>query len=216
MSDTGHREPSIASSATLHAMAAVDIVSFAAPGRSDDIQLYLREALYRILQSAFTGAGIPWEQCYHEDRGDGIFILLPSTTPPLLLVDPMALKLKALVRRHNRVSSPAGNLQLRVAVHAGLVHVGEFGPSGSAVTHLFRLLDAPAFRKAVHKSDTEVGVIISDSFYDDAVLPGLGMLDPASYTPLHIRVKETRTRGWISLSDSLQKRSSNPVAPPLE
>lgn len=215
MSDMGRRDPSVASSPALRAMAAVDIVSFGARERSDDIQLYLRESLYRILQSAFTSAGIPWEQCRLEDRGDGALIILP-TTPSVLLVDPMALELKALVRRHNRVSSTAAQLQLRVAVHAGLVHVDDFGLSGSAVTHLFRLLDAPVFRRAVHESGTEVGVIISDSFYDDAVLPGLGMLDPASYTPLRIRVKETRTRGWMSLFDSLQKQSSNPVTPPVE
>src|SRR6266700_6068164 len=39
---------------------AVDIAGFTAPERDDDIRLYLHEELYKLLEKAFDGSGIPW------------------------------------------------------------------------------------------------------------------------------------------------------------
>ena len=56
---------------------AVDIAGFTRPGRDDEIRLYLHEKLYEVLQRAFDGSGVPWADCFHEDRGDGTLIVVP-------------------------------------------------------------------------------------------------------------------------------------------
>ena len=38
----------------------------------------MRDGLYRAMQDALRGrAGIPWDDCGHEDHGDGVFVLVP-------------------------------------------------------------------------------------------------------------------------------------------
>src|SRR5271165_6689298 len=89
------------------AMLATDIAGFSSPRRDDEIRLHMHKALYELLQDALTGAGIPWAECYHEDRGDGVLVLLPPNIPAGALIDPFPVRLRTLIRRYNRVSSEA-------------------------------------------------------------------------------------------------------------
>ena len=41
----------------------------------------MRSGLYGSLRAAFVRSGIPWDLCYHEDRGDGVLILVPPEVP---------------------------------------------------------------------------------------------------------------------------------------
>ena len=52
-------------------MFAADIAEFTRPDRDDDVRRFMHEELYRILEQAFDGSGIPWSACFREDRGDG-------------------------------------------------------------------------------------------------------------------------------------------------
>ena len=42
------------------AMFAADIAEFTRPDRDDDVRRFMHEELYRILEQAFDGSGIPW------------------------------------------------------------------------------------------------------------------------------------------------------------
>lgn len=184
------------------AMMAVDIAGFGDPSRTDLVQAHLRTSLYRIVSEAFTSSNVPWSECLREDRGDGILILTPAEVDPSLLVGPVLLHLAAEVRRHNRVSSEAAQIRLRIAVHAGSVAVDDFGVTGHAVNHMFRLLDARPFKEAVRVSGRDVGLIVSDYFYDSVVRHGLGTQDPADFTPVRVEVKETKARAWVTIPGS--------------
>lgn len=184
------------------AMMAIDIVAFGDPSRTDMVQAHLRKSLYRMVREAFTDSDVPWNECLHEDRGDGILILTSPEVDPSLLVGPVLLHLAAAVRRHNRTSSKAAQIRLRIAVHAGRVLADDFGVTGDAVIHMFRLLDARLFKEAVRVADGDVGLVVSDYFYDSVVRHGLGMLDPADFTPVKIQVKESRARAWVNIPGS--------------
>lgn len=57
----------------------VDIAGFAAASAGDDeVQLAVRDALYGLLIRAFSASAITWEQCFHEDRGDGALVIIPA------------------------------------------------------------------------------------------------------------------------------------------
>jgi class 3 adenylate cyclase len=180
------------------ALTAVDIVAFGDLRRDDEVQLHLRQTLYDLLADAFALTRLPWQACYREDRGDGALVVAPPEVEPTDLLDPLAHHLTALLRRSNKLASDTARLRLRLAVHTGRVLRDEHGLAGQALVHLFRLLEAPAFKQALNTSGADLGLIVSDRLHADAKAHG-GFFDPRAYQPLAVRTKETRTRGWLWL-----------------
>ncbi len=82
-----------------------NIVGYTRASRDDDIRGYLHEQLYEYLEKAFNSCGIPWDECFWEDRGDGALIVVPPELPVTGLIDPLPDKLRHLIRRHNHVSA---------------------------------------------------------------------------------------------------------------
>ena len=179
---------------------AVDIANFGGPGRDDLVQLYLRDALYRILPQSFCDAGIGWRSCHHEDRGDGVLVVVSPHVPTATLIHPLADLIRAGVRCHNRLSCPAAAIQLRMAVHAGQVHRDANGLAGETVVHLFRLLDAAPAKTALAVTGAELALVVSGYVHQTVVRHGCGLIDPASFRPIDVAVKQTRTRAWLHVS----------------
>jgi hypothetical protein len=177
---------------------AVDIVGFNDESRDDEVQLALRRSLYLILAQAFEAASIDWSETVHEDRGDGAVMVLPPDVPAATVLGPLALHLRAAVRRHNRLSSEIAQIRLRVSVHAGEVHRDDHGLVGRAVNHVFRLIEAPAFKSL---ACGDIAVIVSGTLYDEVVRHGPGLIDPASYRPVIAALKETRAPAWVQTWD---------------
>jgi hypothetical protein len=113
------RTPAPPADGQVCALFAVDIAGFTGPHRDDDIRLYLHEELYQVLHKAFDASGIPWADCFCEDRGDGALIVVPPVVPCKGLIDPLPERLRGLIRRHNHVSRDSAGIQLRAAAHIG-------------------------------------------------------------------------------------------------
>jgi hypothetical protein len=176
---------------------AFDIVGFGDRRRDDDIQLYVRAALYRLLEKAFDAVGVPWRVCHHEDRGDGVLVVVPALASTEPLLTPLADRVRAGLRRHNKVSSDAAQIRLRMALHAGQVCFDAYGVAGQTVVHAFRLLDAPAFRTALAATSCELGFVVSDRLYDEVIRHGPGLIDPDPYDAIVVSLKETEARAWV-------------------
>jgi hypothetical protein len=190
---------------TMHTtLVAIDIVAFGDPRRSDTDRIYLHETMYEQATKAFTMTGLCWRDCYHEDRGDGALIIAPVHVHADLFLDPLAHHLNALLRRRNHEASDIRQLRIRMAVHHGEVHYDTHGVAGSQTLHLFRLLDAPAFKKAMHATDTALGLIVSDTLYTDANRRN-GLIDATAYRKIRVNHKETRrARAWLWLPPGTQ------------
>jgi class 3 adenylate cyclase len=194
----GVRSDRTSGSGQICGLFAVDIVAFAGPRRDDDIQMYIHESLYAMLRSAFDRSDVPWAHCSHEDRGDGVFVVVPPTIPAaraVLIPD----RLRPLIRRHNRVSCEAARIQLRIAIHLGPVYDDGHGFIGGDVNHLFRLLDAQQFKRQLAASTAEMALITSDYLYVNLIRRQPSLMDPALFSQVNIRVKETRARAWVYL-----------------
>jgi hypothetical protein len=176
---------------------AVDIAGFTDAHRDDEVQLALRRALYQLLGEAFEASGISWADCVHEDRGDGVVVVVPQGLPAVILIDPLLYQLRAALRRHNRMASEVARIGLRAAVHMGQVHRDDHGLAGRAVNHLFRLLDAPVLRTALAASGAELALIVSDHYYECVIRQRPSMIESAAFRPAAVKVKQTRDRGWI-------------------
>ncbi|WP_407690763.1 ATP-binding protein [Saccharothrix syringae] len=178
----------------------VDVEGFGDPRRTLPHQLGTRAGLYRVVADAVRAAGVPWEDCYHEDRGDGVFVLVPPGYAKAPLVEVLPGALVAALRAHNDAGPAAQRVRLRVAVHAGEVAFDGHGTTSTAVTTAFRLLDAPAVRAALADSPGLVVLVVSRWVFDEVVRHS-AVLDPATFRPVAVSVKEVRDTAWIALPD---------------
>ncbi|MBO2459852.1 hypothetical protein [Actinomadura violacea] len=170
---------------------ALDIPNFGDQRRKHDVQRLLRQNMYELLTEAFTMTGLPWEDSHREDRGDGALIITPPQVCPFDALDPLAHHLAARLRRANRLTNEITRLRLRMAVHTGEVQYDNHGVLGYAVTHLFRLLDAAAFKRAMAATPgADLGLMVSASLYHAAMDDGA--IDPDAYSPITINNKEVR------------------------
>jgi hypothetical protein len=177
-----------------------DIAGFSAPHRNDEDRLAMRRVMYDLLRDAFGHSQVPWETCHREDRGDGALVIVPPELPTRLVVDPMLARLAAGLRRHNRRSSEATRIQLRIALHVGPVTHDNEGVAGSAVIHTARLLDAPVFKDWLAMTQSDLGVIASTFVYDNVIADAPGYVVPGTYQQVTCTVKESHLTGWMHLS----------------
>jgi hypothetical protein len=163
-------------------------------------QLGTRAGLYAVVGEALAAAGVPWDACYHEDRGDSVFLLIPPEYPKAPLVEVLPEALARAVRRHNTTSHNAARARLRLAVHAGEVAFDEHGVTSTALVSGFRLLDAAPLKKALADSPGVLAMVVSRLIFDEVVQHS-ATLDATTFRPVEITVKEIQDLAWISLPD---------------
>jgi hypothetical protein len=177
---------------------AVDAEAFS--GRENFYQVAVRDGIYKSVRAAFDKSGLPWDDCYHEDRGDGLFVLVSPDVPKNLFATPFPFELAAALREYNATCPEEAQIRLRVAVNAGELNRDSHGVAGQALNQTFRLLSANPLRKALAESPGNVALIASDWFYNEVIRN-----EPASahrtYRRVRVAVKETRTVAWICLPD---------------
>ena len=160
----------------------------------------VRYGLYGAMRDAFGRAGIPWDDCGVEDRGDGMFVLVPPEVPKALLAESLPSALVTALQAHNGTHPGPERIRLRMALHAGEVHYDEHGVTAAAVTLAFRLLEASALKAALASSPGVLAVIASSWFFEEVVRHSA---NAAGYRRVEVAVKETTTIGWICLPDHL-------------
>ncbi|MBV9450781.1 MAG: hypothetical protein JO345_33315 [Streptosporangiaceae bacterium] len=112
------------------AVLAIDIVRSA--GRGDSALLCIREVLFTALRKAMERSEIDWAACLHHDTGDGIRLIMPSEVRKDQLIHPLGYELAARLRAHNLKAAPPIQVQARLALHAGDIHLGPEGTRGWA------------------------------------------------------------------------------------
>ncbi|WP_157430970.1 cyclic nucleotide-binding domain-containing protein [Actinomadura macra] len=177
-----------------------DIAGFSNEVSRDDLdRRAMRDAMYGFLREAFEESHVPWDSCHREDRGDGALFVIPPETPTSTVIDPMIARLGALLRRHNRRSSEAVRMQLRVALHVGPVMPDGEGVSGWPVIQTARLLDAPILKDRLAQSGADLGFIASSFVYESVIAHSPGYVNAADYERVRCRVKQTDVEGWMHL-----------------
>lgn len=178
----------------------VDIEQFGDRRRTNPHRVAVRAGLYAALQKAFDHAQVPWSALDCQDCGDGIFILAPAHVPKALFVDVVPQFVAIALREHNATRTAEERIRLRMALHAGEVTYDEHGVTATAVNVAFRLLEAPQLKTMLADSPGVLALITSGWFYDEVVRHSQS-IDPATFRPIWVAVKETSMTGWISRPD---------------
>ena len=172
----------------------VDVSAFS--GRPRVPQEEIRRGLYAALETAFVDNGLDWSSADHEDRGDGVLVLVTPDVPKSRVVDGLPHALLGQLRRYNATRNEDARIRLRMAITAGEVRYDPEGVVGDDVTLAFRLLDAKPLREALDRSTATFALIVSDRIYADVVRPDPAM-DPDSFRPVTVDVKEVHGRAWL-------------------
>ena len=184
-----------------------DIVGFGDPKRSDGDRQFMRDALYGILRSALVASGVPWTACYHEDRGDGVLIVLPPTHPTMRLIDPLVPDLADRLRQHNRRASDVVQIRLRAAVHIGPVGKDDEGVNGRAIILAARLVEAPAVKHRIEAGRADLVFAASDYVYENVVKDCSGRVDYTTFEHVDVRVKESHVSAWVYVAGHTEPAS---------
>jgi hypothetical protein len=183
-----------------------DIASFGNPQRDDGDRRIVREALYTIMRESFEGSRLSWADCVHEDRGDGVLIVAPSTISTVPLVDPLLPLLASKLKRHNRRVADPVRIQLRVAIDVGPVVQHDNGLSGQALIHAARMLNAPILKESLATSQADLAFMASAHIYDTVIRHLSGLVDPDAFRRVCYRVKEAKITSWMYLASAARSR----------
>ena len=168
------------------------------PLRTNHDRVVIREAMYTAVRTALRRL-----KYYHEDRGDGVLVLVPPEVPKGRLVGNLLTRLEAALVHHNAAMehkdaarAAASQVRLRVALHAGEVTFDSHGVVGAAVDHTFRLAEAEPLKAALARS-TGVCALISSAWFFEEVIYHHPDAHPELYRAIETEVKETPISAWI-------------------
>ena len=172
---------------------AVDIEGYS--GRDNLGHLELREALRRVCDEAFRRIGVSPDA--RQDQGDAFLILIRPGVSKVWLIDDLVRELVTALRLFNRNRLPQARMRLRVALHAGEVHLDGTGFGGESVVVVMRLIEADALRDALKTAPDDLAVIVSEQLHRDVVLQRYRGIDPAEYREVHVSRKQFSQPAWI-------------------
>lgn len=187
-----------------------DIVGSTAAHRTAADRRTIREAIYEIVPAAVEKAGIPWNECHHEGRGDGILVVFPSTVPTKQVVHLVHAYVTDGLRRHNATARRGARFKQRNAVDVGSVESDTAGVDGRVISNAARLIDQRTFRRRLAAASfaNPVGLIVSDHVYLDSIKPYPESVPSAEYKKINGRVKEYEFTAWFHVApgDGLARR----------
>lgn len=176
-------------------LVAVDIEGYSR--RRNQGHMELREALRRILADAFDSVGVEIVPTEQQDQGDAFLTLVGPEVSKVVLVDGLVREMENALRRYNHYHTEEGKMRLRVALHAGEVHLDGTGFPGEATVMVMRLIEAEQVKNALAKAPKDLAVIVSDGLYRDVVAHDYGGIVHEEYGQVEVAVKTFRGPAWI-------------------
>jgi hypothetical protein len=174
-------------------LVAVDIEGYS---RRDNIgHVELREALRQVCADAFGEIRV--RASVRQDQGDAFLILVDPGVAKARLVADLVNEFSIALGQVNRNRRPEERMRLRVALHAGDVHLDGTGYGGEAVVAVMRLVEADSLREALRTAPGDLAVIVSGQLHRDVVLQRYRGIDPAEYREVLVSRKEFSQPAWI-------------------
>jgi hypothetical protein len=142
-----------------------EVVDFGSRDRTEADRTAIRRTLYQALQAAFGIAGVSWAACHHEDRGDGVLLVVPPGIPPSTPADPLVRAFAERLAEYDGDAAEARRFQVRVAVDTGPVLAAPDGVTGGALAQAARLLGADVLQHRLASGTAVLGLIVSTTVH---------------------------------------------------
>lgn len=163
----------------------------------DNAKLRMRRRIYACADDAFDSSGVGRSLIHREDRGDGFLAAVDARVPPAQLIGPWLAELYQVLRDGNEeLSVPLG---LRVGMHVGPVQHDDDGLAGEAVDQVCRLAESDVTRDVLAHSGRDLVCVVSDSLYQAIVKHGGRFMEPSTYRPARLMLKEGPLTAWYHI-----------------
>jgi hypothetical protein len=178
-------------------MLAFDIVGFTRPDRDQEVRRHIHKVLYGMLSEALEESGIPHDRCFYQGRGDGPLLFVPPDVPACDIIGQFFRRLSELIRKYNRMSCPAAQIQLRSAAHLGTIYHDGHDLVSDDINLLCRMLDARPLKKELNGTGAALALAISGKMYDSLVHGPCAPPGLETFRHVYTKVKGTRISAWI-------------------
>ncbi|MFD4670523.1 hypothetical protein ACFWNN_12355 [Lentzea sp. NPDC058450] len=154
-----------------------------------------------MLRDAFADSDISWGNCRHAERPDGVLVVVPPSVSTATIVDRLISRITDGLRRYNREAAPL-RVQLRAALHVGIVVAGPDGLSGPAITTAAQLLASPELTTLLCRTDTDIAVIVSSQVFETVIRHASGFADPTRYQAIAVRAEDSGAAAWVCAAET--------------
>jgi hypothetical protein len=177
------------------------IVDIADSGsRRDDVKRLHRAKLREMVLGAICDVAIAPDQCGEPtDTGDGLRVLFAPEVSKNRLAGPMVSALFARLTRYNATVAGIARMQLRSVLSAGELRRDDYDYLGSALNEVYWLLDSDVLRTCL--GDSDMVFMVSDGIFENVVRHGYLDIDPHSYEPRRVSLKNRDVHTWVSWPD---------------
>lgn len=197
---------------------------------TDTGQAFLADVIPDVLSLAFERAGLAdvWRDAlFPYDTGDGLGFGFDTCHLPVVVSRLFDTLQDVLAERDRRLRARGRHVRLRMRASLNVGPVREPNPDGrssiigTTVVTTHRLLDAPAVRDLLTRSDpdhTFLAVAMSQRVFDDVVASEYATLPPSRLVPTAVRVKEFTGVVYLyvpNLSGDLLAHGVDGQAPPV-
>jgi class 3 adenylate cyclase len=178
----------------------VDIEGYSRPSQTNRTRGRLRSTLYRLLEMAIWGSGIPANQLEPaSDQGDGALLLFHPEVPKNRLLCPLMADLADGLTDHNRRVPECERLRLRAVVHAGELLRDDHGWFGEDLDQAFSLVNSDTLRACLAETSQPLVLLVTDQIYCGIVKQELAGIDPSTCEQVHASVKRGQIRAWVHI-----------------
>jgi len=180
-------------------LVAVDVAGFSQRYAAE--QARLQDDLESAMTLAAASVGLDRQRWYRQPGGDGELAVLPEGVDGLALVADYPRELASRVADVNHANC-GSRLRIRLAIHHGAIAPGRFGPVGTALVAISRLVDAEVVRQQLRqRSDLDTVLIVSSAVYDEVIQSRLCNLNPEAFRRVTIRAKGISQIGYLYRED---------------
>jgi hypothetical protein len=175
-----------------------DVVGFGAEYRRDLDRSIIREQHLEMMQLTL---GPLWRACFHQDRGDGLLLIVPPQVTTTQVMSCLNRELPDRLRLHNRTYAETVRFSLRVAANVGPVTDDDLGWNGESIIRTSRLVESAAFKQAMADSGAALGIMVSPFVYETAIGQVADFVYAAEYEQVTVTNKEFAGWAWMRLAD---------------
>ncbi|MDP9793141.1 hypothetical protein J2S43_001653 [Catenuloplanes nepalensis] len=177
---------------------AADVVGYSRR-RNDETEVLQRD-LVDVLARARRAAGIRDADVAPQPQGDGQFTVLPVGLDESAVIPALLDELAGRLAARDRGRPARDRMQLRVALHRGLVKEGDNGWIGTAAIAVHRILDSAPLREAVRSHGAATYVLgLPDVLYRDVIVHAARPPLPAAFREMTVDLpaKGFVEHGWL-------------------